>query len=62
MGLSEEGEESVLQRFEELCLDLNMDKNAKEEAYQNYQRIQTNFTLEVCTPFPILAMDAAILS
>ena len=48
MGLSEEGEESILQRFEELCLDLNMDTNAKEEALQNYQRIQTNFSLEVC--------------
>ncbi|XP_076470216.1 retinoblastoma-like protein 1 [Babylonia areolata] len=46
MGLSEEGEESILHRFEELCLDLNMDTNAKEEALQNYQRIQTNFTLE----------------
>ncbi|KAK7498153.1 hypothetical protein BaRGS_00010741 [Batillaria attramentaria] len=46
MGLSEEGEESVLQRFEDLCLDLNMDTNAKEEALQNYHRIQRNFTLE----------------
>ncbi|KAL8603054.1 hypothetical protein ACOMHN_015619 [Nucella lapillus] len=46
MGLSEEGEDSILNRFEELCLDLNMDTNAKEEALQNYQRIQTNFTLE----------------
>lgn len=53
MGLSEEGEESVLQRFEELCMDLNMDKNAKEEALQNYHRIQTNFTLEVCSCFLI---------
>lgn len=47
MGLSEEGEDSVLHRFEELCLDLNMDTNAKEEALQNYHRIQTNFSLEV---------------
>ena len=47
MGLSDEGEESVLQRYEELCLDLNMDKNAKEDAWQSYQRIRTNFTLEV---------------
>ncbi|XP_041375450.1 retinoblastoma-like protein 1 isoform X2 [Gigantopelta aegis] len=46
MGLSDEGEESVLQRYEELCLDLNMDKNAKEDAWQSYQRIRTNFTLE----------------
>ncbi|ESO96313.1 hypothetical protein LOTGIDRAFT_227069 [Lottia gigantea] len=46
MGLSDEGEDSVQQRYDELCLDLNMDLNAKEEAWQSYQRIQVNFTLE----------------
>ncbi|BFZ13546.1 hypothetical protein BsWGS_16586 [Bradybaena similaris] len=46
MGLSEEDEENILQRFEEICLDLNMDTSTKEEAWQNYQKIQTNFTLE----------------
>lgn len=47
MGLSEEDEENILQRFDEICLDLNMDTTTKEEAWQNYQKIQTNFTLEV---------------
>ncbi|KAL3858951.1 hypothetical protein ACJMK2_009197 [Sinanodonta woodiana] len=47
MGLSsEDGDEKVEQRYEELCLDLNMDKNAKEEAWNSYQRIRTNYTLE----------------
>ncbi|CAL1535669.1 unnamed protein product [Lymnaea stagnalis] len=46
MGLSEEGEENVLQRFDEVCLDLNMDTSTKEEAWQNYQKILTNYSLE----------------
>lgn len=47
MGLSEDGEEIILQRFEEICQDLNMDASTKEEAWQNYQKIQMNYTLEV---------------
>ncbi|KAJ8302946.1 hypothetical protein KUTeg_019342 [Tegillarca granosa] len=46
MGLSEDGDDVVERRFEELCLDLNMDKNAKEDAWRNYQKIRTNYTLE----------------
>ncbi|KAK6982148.1 retinoblastoma-like protein 1 [Biomphalaria glabrata] len=46
MGLSDESEENVLQRFEEVCLDLNMDTSTKEDAWQNYQRMQTNYSLE----------------
>ena len=47
MGLSEDGDENTERRFEELCMDLNMDRNAKEEAWQSYERINTNYTLEV---------------
>ena len=47
MGLSDEGDENVLARFEELCLDLNMDKKAKDEAWKSYEKIRTNYTLEV---------------
>ena len=47
MGLSDEGEENVEARFDELCLDLNMDKKAKEEAWKSYEKIRTNYTLEV---------------
>ena len=49
MGLSDEGDEvSVLSRFNELCLDLNMDNAAREESLANFYRVQTNFSLEVC--------------
>lgn len=44
MGLSDDSDE---QRFEELCLDLNMDKNAKDEAAQAFERMRRNYTLEV---------------
>ena len=44
MGLSDDSDE---QRFEELCLDLNMDKNAKDEAAQTFERMRRNYTLEV---------------
>ena len=47
MGLSEDGDDNVEQRFDELCLDLNMDKNAKDEAWNSYQRIRTSYSLEV---------------
>lgn len=47
MGLSEEGEETILHRYEDICLDLNMDGAAKEDAWQNYQRIIANYSLEV---------------
>jgi len=47
MGLSEDGDDAVERRFDELCLDLNMDKHAREESWQSYTRIRTNYTLEV---------------
>lgn len=48
MGLSaEESEDRVEGRFEELCLDLNMDKKTKETAWNSYERIKKNFSLEV---------------
>jgi hypothetical protein len=50
MGLSDDGDENIEQRFEELCLDLNMDKSAKDEAWQAFERISTNYTLEVGFP------------
>ena len=46
MGLSEDGEDAVESQFEELCLDLNMDKKAKDEAFENYQKILENYSLE----------------
>ncbi|XP_052816423.1 retinoblastoma-like protein 1 isoform X2 [Mya arenaria] len=46
MGLSEESDENVEEKFEELCLDLNMDKRTKEESWKNYQKIKKNYLLE----------------
>lgn len=48
MGLSEDGDNAVETQFEELCLDLNMDKKAKDEALGNYQKMLENYTLEAC--------------
>ncbi|XP_052230201.1 retinoblastoma-like protein 1 isoform X2 [Dreissena polymorpha] len=46
MGLSEEADENVEEKFEELCLDLNMDKKSKDEAWKNYQKIKKNYSLD----------------
>ncbi|KAK3785165.1 hypothetical protein RRG08_021963 [Elysia crispata] len=46
MGLSDEGDESVHQKFEDICLDLNMDTTAKHNAWINYNKILTNYSLE----------------
>ncbi|OWF55242.1 retinoblastoma-like protein 1 isoform X1 [Mizuhopecten yessoensis] len=46
MGLSEDGEDAVERRFEEICLDLNMDKHPREESWNNYRKIRENYTLE----------------
>ena len=51
MGLSEDGEDAVESQFDELCLDLNMDKKAKDEAFENYQKIIENYSLEACFNF-----------
>lgn len=40
------GDEDVEQSFTNLCLDLNMDRNAKEEAWESYRRIRTHYVLE----------------
>ena len=47
MGLSDEvDDDKTFTRFEELCLDLNMDISSKDEAWLNYQTIRANFSLE----------------
>lgn len=48
MGLSsEESDDRVEERYEELCLDLNMDKKAKDDAWKNFEKIKKNYSLEV---------------
>lgn len=47
MVLSDDGEDKLCEKYDELCLDLNMDKKTKEEAWKNYEKIKKNYTLEV---------------
>lgn len=48
MGLSEDGSSDRVaeKRFQDLCDDLNMDKNTGVEAWQSYEKINQNYTLE----------------
>lgn len=47
MGLSGESDEEVFKKHQELCNDLNMDKDSANEAWQSYANIRQNYTLEV---------------
>ena len=47
MGLSEDGDEAIEQKYDELCYDLNMDSASKLDAWETFQRIRLNYTLEV---------------
>jgi len=54
MGLSDDGDEdNTRERFDDLCSDLNMDLDAKTDAWQSYTRIIANYTLEVA-PWQII--------
>ena len=47
MGPTDDGDDNTEQRYEELCLDLNMDKNSKDDAWISFERTSRNYTLEV---------------
>jgi len=48
MGLTDDYEnETMLHKYTELCADLNMDKMTTEEAWQSFENISQNYTLEV---------------
>lgn len=38
----------LLKKYKEVCADLNLDKAAADEAWQSFQRIGVNYSLEVC--------------
>ena len=44
---SDDEEANSSERFDNLCRDLNMDEETSQEAWSSYQRISTNYTLEV---------------
>ncbi|ELT96854.1 hypothetical protein CAPTEDRAFT_120947 [Capitella teleta] len=46
MGQSDDGDSITEKRYEDLCLDLNMDKNAKDDAWISFERITHSYTLE----------------
>uniref|UniRef100_A0A8C9VSR9 RB transcriptional corepressor like 2 n=1 Tax=Scleropages formosus TaxID=113540 RepID=A0A8C9VSR9_SCLFO len=46
MSEEEEGLQRTRQGFEDLCRALNMDEEARTEAWKNYQNINKNYTLE----------------
>jgi len=48
MGMKSDSEEELKKRFKDLCSDLNLDKSSADEAWNSYQRIGINYTLEVC--------------
>lgn len=43
---------NVYDRHQALCNKLNMDKDAADEAWQNYERIKENYLLEVSIVIP----------
>ncbi len=47
MGMKTDSEEDLKKRFKELVSDLNLDKTSADEAWNAYQRIGINYTLEV---------------
>lgn len=50
---SDDEEANSSERFDNLCRDLNMDEETSQEAWSSYQKISTNYTLEV--PFCLCA-------
>lgn len=49
MSEEEESLQKTKQGFEDLCRALNMDEEARSEAWKNYENINKNYTLEVRT-------------
>jgi retinoblastoma-like protein 1 len=47
MGLRDDADENIFKRHQDLCVNLNMDKDAADEAWQSYETIRQNYTLEV---------------
>lgn len=43
-----EEESDVRKKFDNVCRELNMDEETAEEAWRSYEKIKTNYSLEVC--------------
>lgn len=46
MGLSGDADDDIFKRHQDLCVNLNMDKDAADEAWRNYEAIRQNYVLE----------------
>lgn len=47
MGLSAEVEEDIYKKHQDLCVELNLDKESANESWNSYLNIRQNYTLEV---------------
>lgn len=47
MGLSAEVEEDIYKKHQDLCVELNLDKESAHESWNSYLSIRQNYTLEV---------------
>jgi hypothetical protein len=47
MVLSGDADDDIFKRHQDLCVNLNMDKDAADEAWRNYEAIKQNYFLEV---------------
>lgn len=47
MGLSENSDDHIFKRHNELCNTLNMDAATNAQAWVSYESIKKNYTLEV---------------
>lgn len=47
MVLSEDSDDHLFKKHQELCSKLNLDVATSTQAWENFQNIQTNYTLEV---------------
>lgn len=56
MGLSAEVEEDIFKKHQDLCVELNLDKESAHESWNSYLNIRQNYTLEVR-----LVVDTVIL-
>ncbi|XP_067002390.2 retinoblastoma-like protein 1 [Anabrus simplex] len=46
MGLLDDPDDNIFKRHQELCTNLNMDKDAADQAWHSYETIRQNYTLE----------------
>lgn len=47
MGQSDDSEDPTYKKHQDVCEKLNMDATAAKDAWQSYEKIKENYTLEV---------------